>query len=281
MIHGGTDTTLETRYQSVRARVAEAARRSGRRPDDVLIVAVTKYAEPDQIRRLIELGHVDFGENRVQHLLQRAPMIEEFLRRQRVLPHARVAHLSGAGLLGPGAPDAQAPSVRWHMIGHLQRNKARKCVEFCRLIHSVDSLRLAEELQTIGQKRDKPIEVLVEVNCSGEASKGGCPMPAAAHLVAQIETMVFVRPRGLMTMAPLIPDPGEARRAAREAFSRCGELFEEIRRTGAGEGRFNLLSMGMSGDFEEGIECGANLVRVGAAIFGEPKNPMPDSPDED
>jgi pyridoxal phosphate enzyme (YggS family) len=278
MFHGGTDTALETRYQSVRTRVADAARRAGRRPDDVLIVAVTKYAEPDQIRRLIELGHVDFGENRVQALLQRAPMIEEFLRRQRVLPHARVAHLSGAGLLGPGAAE---PHVRWHMIGHLQRNKARKCVEFCRLIHSVDSLRLAEELQAIGQKRDKPIEVLIEVNCSGEASKSGCPMPAAAHLVAQLDTMVFVRPRGLMTMGPLIADPAESRRAARDTFARCRELFEDVRRTGAGEGRFNLLSMGMSGDFEDAIEFGSNLVRVGTAVFGEPRHPIEDTPEDD
>lgn len=268
-----SELTLESRFDAVRSRVAEAARRAGRRPDEILIVAVTKFAEPDQIRRLIELGHRDFGENRVQHLVQRASMIAEYLSRRRVLPHAHEAHAPGPAL-GPG-------DVRWHMIGHLQRNKARKCMEFCRLVHSVDSLRLAEEIQQIALKREKPIDVLVQVNCSGEESKHGVHVPAAAHLAAQIETMVYVRVRGLMTMAPLIPDPAEARRVARDCFARCRELFEEIRTTGVGEGQFNILSMGMSGDFEEAIAEGANLVRVGTAIFGEPRHPIVDEPEED
>ncbi len=268
-----SEATLESRYESVLARVADAARRAGRRPDEILTVAVTKFAEPDQIRRLIELGHRDFAENRVQHLVQRASMISEYLSRRRVLPHARAEHAPGPAL-GPG-------DVRWHMIGHLQRNKARKCLEFCRLVHSVDSLRLAEEIQQIAVKYEKPVEVLVQVNCSGEQSKHGVHVPAAAHLAAQIDTMVYVRVRGLMTMAPLLPDPAAARVAARETFARCRELFEEIRTTGVGEGQFNILSMGMSGDFEEAIAEGANIIRVGTAIFGEPRNPIPDEPEED
>jgi pyridoxal phosphate enzyme (YggS family) len=270
-----TDTSLEARYDAVRARVADAAHRAGRRPEEVVIVAITKFAEPDQIRRLIELGHRDFGENRVQHLVQRASMIAEYLSRRRVLPHAREAHAGAGGPgLGPG-------DVRWHMVGHLQRNKAKKCMEFCRLVHSVDTLRLAEEIQQIALKREKPIDVLVQVNCSGEQSKSGVPIAAAAHLASQIDTMVYVRVRGLMTMAPLIPDPAEARDAARRTFTRCRELFEEIRTMGVGEGRFNMLSMGMSGDFEEAIAEGSNLVRIGTAIFGEPRHPVVEEPEED
>ncbi len=268
-----SELTLDARFDAVRARVAEAAHRAGRRPDEVLIVAITKFAEPDQIRRLIELGHRDFGESRVQHLVQRAPMIAEYLSRRRVLPHAREAHAGGGGL-GPG-------DVRWHMVGHLQRNKAKKCLEFCRLVHSVDSLRLAEEIQQIALKGEKAVDVLVQVNCSGEQSKFGVPLPAAPHLAAQIDTMVYVRVRGLMTMAPLLPDPAQARRAARDTFARCRELFEEIGKTGVGEGQFNILSMGMSGDFEEAIAEGANLVRIGAAIFGEPRHPVPDEPEDE
>lgn len=243
--------TLVERYTIARERVREAARRAGQSPDSVVLVAVTKYADPDQIRELITLGHHDFGENRVQQLVQRAAIIDESLGRQRTaLPRGE-------------AP----PSVRWHMIGHLQRNKARKVVEFARLIHTVDSLRLAEELQQIALKRDEPIEVLVQVNCAGEREKHGCAVPAAFPLVEQIETMVHVRVRGLMTMAPLSHDPENAR----PTFRRCRELFEEIASTGIGDGRFNLLSMGMSGDYEVAIAEGANLVRIGTAIFGEPR----------
>jgi len=251
---------LKARYDEVRGRIGDAARRSGRREGDVILCAVTKYAEQDQIRELIALGQRDFGENKVQSLVQRAAMVEEYLGRHRVLSHTKES-----SVLGPA--NAEMPdAVRWHMIGHLQRNKARKAAECCRLIHSVDSLRLAEELQSIGHKRDEPVEVLVQVNCSGEQQKYGCVPAAAPHLVEQIDTMVFVRVRGLMTMAPFTDDPASD---ARPSFDRCRELFADIARSGAGGDAFNILSMGMSGDYEVAIEEGANLVRVGSAIFGE------------
>ncbi|MCC6659341.1 MAG: YggS family pyridoxal phosphate-dependent enzyme [Phycisphaerales bacterium] len=258
--------TLAERYESVRGRIAAAAERTGRRGQDVLLVAVTKFAEPEQIRELVTLGHRDLGENKVQQLVQRASQLEESLSRQRVLPHAR---------------SSPVPEVRWHMIGHLQRNKARKAIEFSRLIHSVDSLRLAEEIQVAAMRREQPVDVLIQVNCSGEASKFGCPGPAAVHLAEQIDTMVSVRLRGLMTMAPLIENSAAAREAAIRTFARGREAFEEIQKAGVGEGRFNILSMGMSGDFEEAIAEGANLVRVGSAIFGEPRTPPAAEPDED
>jgi PLP dependent protein len=269
--------SLEQRYAAVKARIADAARRSGRLPGDIVLVAVTKFAEADQIRRLIQLGHRDFGENKVQNLLHRAGMVEEFVARHRVLPHVIAGGKGGGeGLLGT-PPGRDGGGIRWHMIGHLQRNKAKKAIEFCRLIHSVDSLRLAEEIQVLAQKREEPVEVLVQVNCSGEKSKFGCPVPAAGHLAEQIDTMLSVRVRGLMTMAPLNSTPEETR----STFRRCHELFEEIRKTGVGEKKFNILSMGMSGDFEAAILEGANVVRVGSAIFGEQRGEATAEDDED
>lgn len=273
--HAETAEALDARYASVKERIVRAARRAGRGPDEIILVAVTKYAEPEQVRELIALGHRDFGENRLQRLMQRAAMVEEYLSRHRVLPHAGRAHAEDAGIaLLPAA--GGAAQVRWHMIGHLQRNKVKKAVEFSRLIHSVDSLRLAEEIQQVALKREQPVEVLVQVNCSGEKTKFGCPVPAALHLAEQIETMTYVRVRGLMTMAPYSHDPEDAR----PTFVRCRELFEDVRKSGVGEGQFNILSMGMSGDFEVAIEEGANLVRVGSAIFGAHEEPEAE-PEED
>lgn len=258
------DTPLRERYAAVTGRIAAAAKRSGRSPSSIVLVAVTKYAEPDQIRELNRLGHSDFGENKVQQLIQRATMIEEWHARQ------RGGHAHGST---NGAP---AP-VRWHMIGHLQRNKARKVVELCRMVHSVDSLRLAEELQLAASRREQPVEVLLQVNCSGESTKHGCAIGAAIHLAEQIETMVQVRLRGMMTMAAPAADP----EAARPTFVRARELFQEIRDSGAVGHHFNILSMGMSGDFEVAIEEGANMVRVGSALFGEPGAGATDEPDSD
>ena len=241
-------TTLAQRFADVKSRIAGAARRAGRRPEDVMLVVVSKSGTVDQVRELMQLGQVDFAENRVQQLLQRAAQVDEW--------RARRIELAG-----------EAPSVRWHMIGSLQRNKVKKAIECTRLVHSVDSLRLAEEIQAAASRRESPVEVLVEVNVSGEPSKHGVAPGAAKHLVAQIETMVNVRARGLMCMAPLEGGPA----SARPAFERCRELYEDIRQAGAGGTRFDILSMGMSGDFEVAVECGSNLVRVGGAVIGPPQ----------
>jgi pyridoxal phosphate enzyme (YggS family) len=275
-----TIETLKDKYTEVRQRISDAAKRSGRTLESVMMVAVTKTAEPDQIRELIKLGQADFGENKVQQLIQRAAIIDEWMARQRTMPGVQWQRgdtgetLHGAaGKSGAGLP----PAIRWHMIGHLQRNKAKKAVELCRLIHSVDSLRLAEELQIIGIKREKPIEVLLQVNCSLETQKYGCAIAATAHLAESIETMVHVQVRGLMTMAAAGADPTETRKT----FGRCRELFEEVRESGMAGPRFNILSMGMSGDYEMAIEEGANMIRVGSALFGEPKAGESDGSDED
>jgi PLP dependent protein len=252
---------LRERYEEVRSRITDAAVRSGRRASDVILVAVTKTASMDQIRELISLGQVDLGENRVQQLQQRSAQIEEFLTRRREL---------GA------AANAKLPqSVRWHMIGTLQRNKIKKAIEIVRLIHSVDNLRLAEDLQVAAERRDKPVEVLVEVNVAEESSKHGIAPAAARHLVDMVDTMLSLKPRGMMVMAPNTNDPSVLRRV----FTRARELFEEIRRAGVGGDRFDILSMGMSNDYEIAIECGSNMVRVGSSIFGKPA--IEEAPDEE
>ncbi|RMH11641.1 MAG: YggS family pyridoxal phosphate-dependent enzyme [Planctomycetota bacterium] len=270
--------TLIERYTEVKRRVAEAAVRSRRRPEDIILVAVTKNAEPEQIRTLLELGHRDFGENRVQRLTQRASLVREWFERVRVLERtgdkpegAKAGRILASGT--PTGPGTLAGPARWHLIGHLQRNKVRKAVEHARLIHSIDSLRLVEDLQAQADRRDSPIDVLIQVNCSGESSKFGCPVPAALPLAEQIDTMLNVRVRGLMTMAPYCEDPEQAR----PVFARCFDLFEEIRTSGVVQGRFNLLSMGMTNDFEVAIEEGANVVRIGTAIFGQPQDESPDA----
>jgi len=244
-------TALRERWNDVKQRMAAAAARSGRKASDVVLVVVTKSGSIDQIRELVNMGQVDLGENRVQQLVQRAATIGEWVGRPREID--------------PKSP--QPPMVRWHMIGSLQRNKARKCMEVARLIHGVDSLRLAEELQAAAVRRESPMEVLVEVNVSGEASKKGIAPPAVRHLLDQMDTMLNLKVRGLMCMAPL--EGGVD--AARRTFDRCRELFQECRRSGAGGDRFDILSMGMSADFEAAIECGANLVRVGGAVIGPPQ----------
>lgn len=284
---------LRARYTQVCARVADAAKRSGRAATSVILVAVTKYAAPEQVRTLLEMGHRDFGENRVQHLVQQAAMVDEFLARQQIHAPSRTgAHAGATGgrfadtpapLFAPVGAPALAPAtgkgpdaVRWHMIGHLQRNKARKVVEFVRLIHSVDSLRIAEELQAIAMRRDETVEVLLQVNCSGEDAKFGCPIAATVALADQINTMAHVRLRGLMTMAEFADDAEKAR----PAFSRLRDLHEDCRRSGAVDPKaFNILSMGMTNDYEVAISEGANIVRVGSAIFGAPAKPEPDLPE--
>jgi len=242
--------TLKERYQLVMDRVARAAERSGRSGGDVVVVAVSKYAEMDDVRELVELGHRDFGESRPQQLMQRAAMMSEWQsRRERY-------DAEEAG---------QGDEVRWHMIGRLQRNKVKKLLPDVRLIHSIDSMRLAEEIQTAALKREIETEALMQVNVSGEMSKTGITPPAAPHVAEQIDTMTYVKLRGLMTMAPAVDDPEEVR----PVFEQTRLLFDDVQRLGVTEGRFNILSMGMSHDFEVAIECGANCVRIGSAIFGE------------
>lgn len=247
-------TELKRRYQDVMKRAGDAATRSGRKPQDVLVVAVTKFASPEIIRSLVDLGHADFGESRVQQLAQRAPIINEFLARKRTLARAL-----------PDDKTTAPQRIRWHMIGHLQRNKVKHVVPVCDLVHSVDSLRLAEELHNFGARTDRVVDMLIQVNIAGEEQKSGIASPAVVHLAEQIDSMMHLRLRGLMMIAPQTDDP----ETLRSLFRRTRELFDDIKKESFIASHFNILSMGMTDDFEIAIEEGANVVRVGRAIFGD------------
>lgn len=255
-----TPPDLKDAYNQVCQRIAGAATRSGRRPEDVVLVAVTKYATVDQIQKTLELGVMDFGESKGQNLAQRVAQIDEFIQRKSKLAAA-----------APRSKQLVPEQVRWHMIGHLQRNKVKQVVPLVSLVHSVDSLRLAEELHNYAARQDITIDILMQINTAGESQKFGIAAPAAIHLAEQIDTMMHLRLRGLMTMAPYTEDP----ETTRPYFARTREIFEDIAKSGYVDHSFNVLSMGMSGDFEIAIEEGANVIRIGSALYG-PKPPDAD-----
>lgn len=238
---------LSENLRRVRDTIATACKKSRRDPDTVRIIAVTKYVELEVIRQALELGIVDIGESRAQHLNQRAGMIQEFIERRSVLA---------------GKKDA-AMRPRWHMIGHLQRNKVKLVVPWVELVHSVDSLRLAEDLHQQAGKVGKVVDILLQVNTSGEKSKFGIAVGAIPHLIEHLAAWPGIRLCGLMTMAPVESTPAELRLY----FDRLKDVFEDLkgdRRLGP---QFKELSMGMSGDYQIAIECGATMVRLGSTLF--------------
>jgi pyridoxal phosphate enzyme (YggS family) len=219
---------LSDRLASVRGRIAEACRRSGREPAEVTLVAVTKSVSLDVAGHAFGLGAVDLGESRPQELWRKAETL-------------RVA--------------------RWHLVGHLQRNKIDRTVPLVSLIHSVDSERLLEALDAFGRKRGAPVRVLLEVNCSREEAKGGFRPEDVPAVADRAVSLAGVSLLGLMTMAALVEDPQQCR----PTFAELREL-RNLLRTATGLA-LPHLSMGMSNDFEIAIEEGATLVRVGTTIF--------------
>ena len=244
-------TALADKLDELRTRIAAACAKARREPSEVTLVAVTKTAAPEQVREILQLGVADLGESRVQVLTQRAAQINEFVQRH----HARGGE-GGAG----GMPD----KVRWHMIGHLQRNKVKPVLPLVSLIHSIDSLRLAEEMDAHAAKLGRKVAVLMQVNASEEPQKYGVAVGAAVHLAEQIDSMPNLQLTGLMTMAPL--EAPEAK--VRQAFARTREIFEEMRWHKMGGSNLRHLSMGMSNDFEAAIAEGATMIRVGSLLFG-------------
>jgi pyridoxal phosphate enzyme (YggS family) len=243
-------TPLADKLDEVRGRIEAACAKARREPADVTLVAVTKTAAPEQVREVLQLGVADLGESRVQVLTQRAAQINEFVQRH----HAR----------GDGGGSQMPDKVRWHMIGHLQRNKVKPVLPLVSLVHSVDSLRLAEELDAHAAKLGRKVPLLMQVNASEEPQKYGVAVGAAVHLAEQIDSMPNLQLTGLMTMAPL--EAPEAK--VRQAFSRTREIFEEMRWHKIGGANLRHLSMGMSNDFELAIAEGATMVRVGSLLFG-------------
>ncbi len=253
-------TPLADRLDQVRARIAAAAEKAGRAPSEITLIAVTKSAAPEQIREILQLGVCDLGESRVQILIQRAGQVNEFNQR-------RLVHGDGT----------VPPKVRWHMIGHLQRNKVKALLPLVGAIHSLDSLRLAEEIEAQAARIEKRVPVLLEINAADEPNKHGVAVGAAVHLAEQIDTMPQMQLAGLMAMGPTGGDEAQARRV----FARTREVFEEMKWHKIGGTSFKHLSMGMSGDLEAAIAEGATLVRVGTALFGGKPDDHDDSDEKE
>jgi len=252
-------TPLAEKLDEVRDRIASAAVKAKREPSEVTLVAVTKTAAPEQIREALQLGVADLGESRVQVLTQRAAQVNEFHDRLRARGDGNVPE-----------------KLRWHMIGHLQRNKVKPLLPLVDYIHSVDSLRLAEEIEAAGGKLGKKVPVMLEVNASEESQKFGVAVGAAVHLAEQIASMDNIALVGLMTMAPLTEDVEKAR----FVFARTREIFEEMRWHKIGGAGFRHLSMGMSNDYEVAIAEGATMVRIGTSLFGGKPDSDSDTSDE-
>lgn len=219
---------------AVQTRIQKACERSGRDPKTVRLVAVSKLHPAEAIAEAAAAGQLLFGENYVQELVDKAGQLSE--------------------------------TVQWHLIGHLQSNKVKYLPGIVSMIHTVDRLSLAEEIDRHWRdKLGRPCEVLVQVNVAGEASKSGATADEALALVRQIADLPSVQVRGLMTMPPFFDDP----EAARPYFRQLRLLAERVQAERIPGVQMAELSMGMSGDFEVAIEEGATLVRVGTAIFGE------------
>ena len=212
--------------------IAEAAKKSGRTSDDILLVAVSKTKPLSALQEAYNAGIRDFGENKVQELCDKYDQLPK--------------------------------DIRWHMIGHLQRNKVKYLIGKVTMIHSVDSLRLAEEISKESVKKDAQTDILLEINCAGEESKFGiCPKDTLA-LVRQIAVLPNVHIRGLMTVAPLTQTPEENR----VYFQLMKKLSVDIAKKNIDNITMSILSMGMTNDYQVAIEEGATMVRVGTGIFG-------------
>lgn len=248
------EPSLAENLAQVRDRIAKAAARAKRDPAEVTLIAVTKYAAPEQVREIIQLGVADLGESRVQQIQQRVPQINEF--------HQRLVTSGREGVPG---------RLRWHMIGHLQRNKVKPLLPLITCVHSIDSLRLGEEIDTVAAKLSpqgqppRRVPVLMQVNASEEPQKSGVAVGASVHLAEQLDSMPHLQLVGLMTMAAIDADE----KAIRHTFVRTREIFEEIKWNKIGGAAFKHLSMGMTHDFEAAVEEGATMVRIGSALFGD------------
>jgi pyridoxal phosphate enzyme (YggS family) len=224
-------SVITDRLVSLRERLTEAARKAGREPSSVELVAVSKNHPAESVREAFEAGQVLFGENRVQELLAKAPLLPA--------------------------------KVRWHLIGHLQKNKIRKVLPVVELIHGVDSLELARDIDRIAGELGLFPRVLLEVNVSGEETKFGFKPDTVRGEIESLLALPRVQVEGLMTIAPYVEDPEKVR----PVFRNLRLLRDDLAaRTGT---PLPVLSMGMSGDFEVAVAEGATLVRVGTSIFGE------------
>ncbi|MDQ3754696.1 MAG: YggS family pyridoxal phosphate-dependent enzyme [Acidobacteriota bacterium] len=227
--------TIRARLEEVRQRIAACAERKGRAPEDITLIAVSKTHPVEMVREAVAAGARDFGENRVQEAEEKIPALQ-----------------------GTGA--------RWHLIGHLQSNKARRAVRLFDVIHSIDSLSLVERLERLCvEKARERLPVLVQVDLAGEATKAGAAETELPAFVEKLKTCERLQLVGLMTLPPFFAEVERVR----PYFRRLRELRDELQRHDAfGDGGMGELSMGMSHDYEVAIAEGATMVRVGTSIFG-------------
>jgi hypothetical protein len=226
------NTDISENLAEVQRRIREACERSGRSADDVTLIAVSKTKPLEDLQTAYAAGSRNFGENKVQEIVQKAPQMPQ--------------------------------DTRFHMIGHLQRNKVRQVLPLVKLIHSVDSLRLAEQIEDDAVKAGLDIDILLEVNVAGEESKFGLAPEEVEETARRISSLSHVHIRGLMTIAPFVDDPEDNR----EIFKKLYQLAVDIRSKNIDNIDMSVLSMGMTGDYEVAVEEGATMIRVGTGIFG-------------
>jgi pyridoxal phosphate enzyme (YggS family) len=236
------DRRISENIKGIYRAISHAAMRAGREPHDVRLIAVTKNVAADAVIRALEMGLRDFGESKVQELRGKYDEMKE--------------------RLGYAAVGKDGYKIRWHLIGHLQKNKVKVATELFDLIHSVDSAELADLLNRSAEKIDKIQKIMIQVKLSSEDSKYGIEKKKTLELLSCIEGMENLKIEGLMTIPPYFDDP----RKVRPYFRELREIRDEAEAKGF---RLPELSMGMSHDFEIAIEEGATMVRVGTAIFGE------------
>ncbi|MFC1556397.1 YggS family pyridoxal phosphate-dependent enzyme [candidate division KSB1 bacterium] len=228
-----TTMSIAENISAVRGRIGRAAEKSGRRAEEITLVAVTKTHPPEIVDEAIRCGLTDIGENRVQEAEQKFPLVKE--------------------------------SAVWHFIGHLQRNKVKNVLRFSSIIHSVDSVRLAAE---IDRQTDRPVDIFVEVNVGDEESKYGIRPDETPGFLREIRRFGSLNCCGLMAIPPLQEDPEDVR----PYFRKLAEIQREVNRQKIFDEPLTDLSMGMTDDFETAIEEGATVVRIGRALFG-PRRP--------
>ncbi|MCX7746661.1 MAG: YggS family pyridoxal phosphate-dependent enzyme [Clostridia bacterium] len=224
---------LGRNVKDVLEKVEKAANKSGRKLEDICVIAVTKTIDTDRISKVMDEGMIHLGENRVQEFCEKYDIISK--------------------------------NCNWHLIGHLQTNKVKYIIDKISMIHSVDRMELAQEIDKKALKAGKVMDVLVQVNVAGEESKFGISPDTTLDFVKRLSSFQNLRVRGLMTVAPFVDDPEEIRGVFRE----LNKIFIDIKKENIDNIYMDYLSMGMSNDFEVAIEEGSNMVRIGTAIFGK------------
>lgn len=223
--------SIKENLDAINQKIKSAAEKSGRKREDILLLAVSKTIEVPRIKEAVDLGLIDLGENKPQEINWKYFEIE---------------------------------NVRWHQIGHLQTNKVKYIIDKVCLIHSVDSIKLAEEISKRAKAKNITMDVLVEINIAGEEAKHGVPLNEAESLAVEISKLDNIRVKGLMTVAPFVENPEDNR----NYFRQMKKLFVDIRDKNYNNIDMQYLSMGMTNDYEIAIEEGANIVRIGTGLFG-------------